>query len=117
MNKPTPSDYAIQVLIVLRIILRHRKDTPIKGTQISEITSLDEREIAKIAGLLGRQGFAVCSGANGYYYAGDEAEWKAHLKKEHDRAMALLSKVSEAQRNHVSQCTLFEGAIAMSETN
>lgn len=104
-----PEDYAVQVLTLLRFIVKHPgKSNAVKAGQIQNALGLDPRTTADIAGFLVKHGYSVCSCADGYFYAASEQEWTEHLNKERDRAIALLMKVKEARKNHVHQITLFE---------
>ena len=95
-------------LAALRIIMRHTKDNPVKGEALAELVGVNYRTIPAFVAEYTRQGFAVCSGAHGYWLAKDRAEWEEHLEKEHHRAVEQLEKISEARKNYVEDITLLE---------
>jgi hypothetical protein len=99
---------AREVLRVLRAILPHDQEKPITGRAIEEGWQVDPRSVAASVALLTEEGYAVCSGGRGYFYARTRAEFEEHLEKEDQRAMALLSKTSQARKNFVDQPSLFE---------
>lgn len=102
-------DFAFHVLIFLRFLVRHRgKENAVTAEQIENALGFDPRHTADLAAFVGRQGFAVCSGATGYHYAANEKEWSEHLEKERNRALVVLERVEESRKNHVDQITLFE---------
>ena len=95
-------------LDVLCVIYRHTKADPVTAEAIGMATGVDARTIAFVFEVATRRGFALCSGGRGYYRAETREEWEDHLEKERLRAMALLTKVSDARTNYVGQFTLFE---------
>ncbi|MEW6511864.1 MAG: hypothetical protein AB1428_13010 [Bacteroidota bacterium] len=101
-----------QGLDVLRMILRHRKEQPIKGEQIEEITGVPAREVAAIVASCTKRGFAVCSGSHGYWMAATLAEFEEHLEKERKRGVEVLQKVHKAKKNYLNQVTLFDQVAA-----
>jgi hypothetical protein len=94
-------------LDVLRIILKHTSDTPIKGEQIEQLTQVPAREVAALVAKFTMRGFRICSGGRGYYH-GTLEEFQTHLAKERDRAIELLRKVNAGKRNVVNELSLFE---------
>ena len=95
-------------LDVLRIILRHTRDHPIKAAAIEELTGVDTRHVSELFAEFTRRGFPVCSGAGGFWRAQTEKEFQDQLAKERDRAIDILRKVNGGKRNFCNNLTLFE---------
>lgn len=94
-------------LDVLRVIIRHSSADPVKGERIEELTGVPAREVAALVAKFTKRGFRICSSGKGYWH-GTEAEFKAHLDKERDRAIELLRKVNGGKKNMVNDLTLFD---------
>ena len=108
MTAEARARYADLHLKILRIVLRHRRGAHIKGEQIGMTFSIDPRVVAEIIGRLRREGFCICSGAEGYCYADTLEQWVEDLEKEHGRGVAILDRVSESHRNTVNAFELFD---------
>ncbi len=102
------SDIDYRILDVVRVILRHTKNDPIKAEQIKELTGIDPRVTAEIVSEATTRGFAICSGGRGYYQARDYAEFMEHCEKERRRAVDVLHKVHQGKRNYTNEITLFD---------
>jgi len=98
-----------QTLKLLLLLNRHKgKGLAVKAGSIREVLNIEPRVTAQMVADLVSVGFPVCSSAFGYYTPETEAEWNEYLSRERSRAMSLLKKVSEANKNHLNELTLFE---------
>ena len=95
-------------LAVLKCILRHSKEDPVKAKSITELTGADRREIQYIVEIAVELGYPVCSGPFGYYQPKSDEERNEYLNREHDRAIAILAKTSAAKKSSFSQVSFFE---------
>jgi len=110
-NNQAPAEVA-KMLRLIKCIARHTADNPIKAQSIcDDIGNITTREISTLVNVATSEGFRICSGSLGYYYARTEQEFKDHLRKERERGIECIKKAVAAQRNYFNHPSLFDQVI------
>ena len=57
------------------------RDNAVHCNEIEKLFGIDRRTVQRSVNLLRREGFAICSDQNGYYYADNQKEIDATIKR------------------------------------